>query len=208
MNRKILPGAFVALLLTFGLVACGDDGDDAKADDPPAAETAGAADADAPEGDDGADEGSEAGSAAGGTVIEVTAVDFDFEDLPDSVEAGTRLVMHNDAESELHELVAFRLDDDETRSIEEIIALDPEAMEAVLGPPTTVILAPPGGDQVATPVGDGTLDEPGRYAIVCFIPTGVDPDEYLAAAASGEQPDLDGGPPHFVHGMYAEIDVR
>jgi hypothetical protein len=45
---------------------------------------------------------------------------------------------------------------------------------------------------------------------MCFIPTGADPDEYLAAAAAseGEAPTgVAGGPPHFVNGMYAELQV-
>ena len=57
-------------------------------------------------------------------------------------------------------------------------------------------------------VGDGTLQEPGRYLVICTIPTGADPAEYLAAeATSNGPPDVEGGPPHFTHGMYAELDV-
>lgn len=143
--------------------------------------------------------------------VEVTAVDFSFEDLPDRIDAGTRLTLRNDAPSELHELVAFRLPDDETRSVEELLALPEAELGAVLGaePPRTVLLAPPGGEQIPA-VGDGTLDEPGRYLIMCSIPTGVDPATYLAAAAQsqGAPPQVDGGPPHFVHGMAAELTVE
>ncbi|MEQ9161428.1 MAG: hypothetical protein RLN74_01900, partial [Ilumatobacter fluminis] len=60
-------------------------------------------------------------------------------------------------------------------------------------------------------VGDGTLSEPGRYVLMCFIPIGADPDEYLAAvaAAGGGKPDgVAGGPPHFTAGMYAELVVE
>ena len=59
-------------------------------------------------------------------------------------------------------------------------------------------------------VGTGTLAEPGRYLIICAIPTGVDPGEYLTAAAESEggPPDVPGGPPHFVHGMYGQITVN
>jgi hypothetical protein len=59
-------------------------------------------------------------------------------------------------------------------------------------------------------VGDGTLVEPGRYAIACFIPTGADPAEYLEAAAQTEEgppQGVAGGPPHFVQGMVAELVV-
>lgn len=144
-------------------------------------------------------------------VVEVTAVDFSFEDLPDRIDAGTRLTLRNDAPSELHELVAFRLPDDEARSVEELLALPQAELGAVLGaePPRTVLLAPPGGEQIPA-VGDGTLDEPGRYLIMCSIPTGVEPATYLAAAADsqGAPPQVDGGPPHFVQGMAAELTVE
>ena len=58
--------------------------------------------------------------------------------------------------------------------------------------------------------GDGTLTEPGRYLVLCAIPTGADPGEYLAAAAASEggPPEgVAGGPPHFVNGMWAEVTV-
>lgn len=182
-RRLLATGA----ALTLGLAACSSDDDSPEA-------------ADAQEVNQG--EGTEA------SIVEVVAVDFSFEGLPDSVPAGTRLRLRNDASSELHELVAFKLDDEESRSIDEIVALPPEEMQATLGEPTTVLLAPPSSEQVAAPIGDGTLEEPGRYAIICVIPTGVDPDEYLAAAAtSNGPPDVGGGAPHIAHGMYAELTV-
>lgn len=141
--------------------------------------------------------------------VEVTLVDFDFEGLPATVTAGTRLTVSNAAASELHELVAFRLPDDEDRELGELVQLPPEELEGILGRPTTVLLAAPGGEQIAA-VGDGTFDEPGRYAVLCFIPTGVEPEVYLqAAAASGDEPpQVEGGPPHLVHGMVAELTVE
>ena len=155
-------------------------------------------------GDDAADEPG---------VIEVTAIDFAFEDLPDSVPAGTQLTLANSASSELHEIVAFRLPDDEARPVAELMALPPEEMGALFaGEPAMVLLTSPGGgagDQIAA-VGDGTLDEPGRYLLLCAIPTGVSPEVYLAAAAEsgGGPPEIEGGgPPHFVHGMWAELTV-
>jgi len=57
-------------------------------------------------------------------------------------------------------------------------------------------------------VGDGSLDEPGRYFLVCVIPTGADPDEYLEKAATSDgPPDVAGGPPHLVEGMFGELTV-
>lgn len=190
MNRTLFARAVAALALVLVLAACGDD--DGAADAAPS------------------DDPVESPVTGGDTeVVEIGAVDFAFTDVPASISAGTRLTLRNDAPTELHELVAFRLDDDETRSVEEILALPPEEMQALLGEPATVILTPPGSDQAITAIGDGTLDEAGRYAFFCFIPTGVDPDEYLTAAATSDgPPDVGDGPPHIVHGMFAEVEVE
>lgn len=140
--------------------------------------------------------------------VEVTAVDFAFQGLPDTVPAGTVFALANDADTELHEFVAIRLPDDETRPVAEIVA-NPDDLVALFPNVATVLLAPPGEAPIAA-VGDGTLTEPGRYAIICAIPTGADPAEYLAAAAESEggPPEVAGGPPHFVHGMFGEIVVE
>lgn len=196
--QTFLAGAAACTLI---LSACGGD-DDAAAVVTDDATAPGTSD------DAAADEGAGGGPQEAMT-LEVVAVDYAFQGLPDAIDAGTKLALRNDAEAELHELVAFRLADDEDRTVEEIMGLAAEEMQAALGPePTTVILAPPASAQIATPIGDGTLDEPGRYAIICLIPTGADADEYLAAAATSEgPPDVDGGPPHIAHGMYAELEV-
>lgn len=139
-------------------------------------------------------------------VLSIVMQDFHFGELPAEIPVGTRIEVSNDSETELHEFVAVRLDDADDRPAEEIVGGD---LGALLGAtqPTAVLLAPPGGEQIAA-VGDGTLAEPGRYLIVCAIPTGADPDEYLAAARTSDgPPQVDGGPPHFVHGMYAELVV-
>ncbi len=152
-------------------------------------------------------------SACGGassepTTVEVSAVDFAFEDLPASVAAGSTLTLTNDAETELHELVALRLPDDENRSAADIVA-NPGDVVALFPNVATVIIAPPGEDGMPV-VGTGMLTEPGRYLIICAIPTGADPGEYLVAAAESEggPPDVPGGPPHFVNGMFGEITVE
>ncbi len=140
--------------------------------------------------------------------IEVSAIDFAFVGLPERVAAGTTLTLVNDSSVELHELVAIRLPDDETRSVEELIG-NPEDLAAYFPSVTTVLIAPPDEAGVAVE-GTGQLTEPGRYAIICAIPTGADPAEYMAAAAvaQGGPPDVAGGAPHFVAGMYAELIVE
>lgn len=149
--------------------------------------------------------GDDAGAAADG-VLAVEMADFHFGDLPDEVPAGTRLTIENTSTSELHELVAFRLPNGDDRPIDEIVGGDLTALLRST-PPATVLLAAPGGDQIAA-VGDGTLEVPGRYLLLCAIPTGADPDEYLAAAATSDgPPQVDGGAPHFVNGMFDELVV-
>lgn len=140
--------------------------------------------------------------------VEVTAVDFGFEGLPETVVVGTTLTLINESDMELHELVALKLPEDETRTVEELVA-QPQDLAPLFPSVTTVIIAPPGEDGVAVE-GTGRIDQPGRYAIICAIPTGADPLEYMEAAAESEggPPEVSGGPPHFAHGMYAELIVE
>jgi len=141
-------------------------------------------------------------------VLEVAMVDYAFAGLPESVPSGVRLTVANISETELHEVVVFRLSDGEGRAVAELAGLPPAELLAALGEPHTVLLAAPGGPAIPA-VGDGILAEPGRYALFCFIPTGADIDEYLTAAATSDgPPEVAGGPPHFVHGMYAELTVE
>jgi hypothetical protein len=174
----------LAALIAVTLAACGDASPEAP---PNGADTTGAPD----------------------DAVEVTMVDYAFVGLPESVAAGTRFTVVNEAEAELHEMVAFRLPDDEERSVEQLTALSPEELVGALGEPVFVLLAEPGGPAIPA-VGDGTLSEPGRYIVMCFIPTGADPQEYLEAAAQTEEgpPQVEGGPPHFVNGMFAELTVK
>ena len=150
--------------------------------------------------------GTEPGAAA---TVEVSLLDYAFRGLPEEVGPGTEFSVINESESELHEMVAFLLPEDETRPASDLIALPEEEFGAlVAGPPAMVLLAPPGGEMV-TAVGDGTLTDPGRYLVVCAIPLGADPQEYLdAAAQSGDEPpEVEGGPPHFTQGMFGEVTV-
>jgi hypothetical protein len=141
-------------------------------------------------------------------VLTVDLADFTFGDLPDQVPAGTRLAVTSASTTELHELVAIRLADGDTRPAGDIIDAGLADVLAA-GPPAAVLLAAPGGEQIPA-VGDGTLSEPGRYLILCAIPTGADPGEYLAAAQANPDagpPEVDGGAPHFAHGMFDDLVV-
>lgn len=179
-------------MLAAGLVfaACGDNADDPGDASP----TTGAP----VSGDPAVDTPAE----PDGETIAVTAVDYRFEGLPATANVGDKLVLTNESERELHELVAIRLPDGETRSSAELVALPQEEQEALSsGPPAAVLLVPPGGAPQIDALGDGTLSEPGRYLLICAIPTGADPQAYLESAqTSGDgPPDVPVGPPHFTH---------
>jgi hypothetical protein len=178
----------LALTLAGGIAACGDDDDDA-ADATTTSET------------DTTEPAEE--------TVEVTAVDYAFEGLPESIEAGTRLTLTNSSTAELHELVAFLLPATESRSVEEIAALPEAELEGLFsGEPAAVLLAPPGGGDQIEAVGDGTFTELGRYLVFCAIPTGAHPDAYLNAPPGDGPPEVEGGPPHFTQGMYGEFRVE
>lgn len=141
--------------------------------------------------------------------VVVTAVDYGFDGLPERIAAGTTLALDNESKVEIHELVAIRLPDDEKRPMDELVQLPPEEFAAFFPLVETVVIAPPGEAGFAVE-GTGTLDKPGRYAVICAIPTGANPDEYLAAAAAAEggPPQVAGGPPHLAMGMYGEVIVE
>ena len=121
----------------------------------------------------------------GYATADVTAVDYAFEGLPETMEAGTTsFSMVNEGDEE-HELILFRRNDGETRGLEELLDLpEAEAEEAVTFAGAT--FAQPGQ------TGYFAADlEPGTYFSVCFIPVGGGQD----------------GPPHFTEGMAAEFEV-
>ena len=196
-TRRALAAVLTAAL-ALGVAACGDD-DEATDTTTETTEAAGEA----------GEATTTTAAAADRQLVEITAEDYRFVGIDEPIDAGSRLVLTNASTAELHELVAFRLPDDETRPADELIALGEDGLNGIFqGPPSAVIVAPPGiaGFPV---VGDGTLDEPGRYLVLCSIPTGADPEAYLAAAqeSAGGPVDVPGGPPHLVQGMYGEIEV-
>lgn len=119
--------------------------------------------------------------------LDVTGVDFSFEDLPSQVEAGrVALRFTNGTEAgEAHELVLMRKSDGTTESLDELLQLPEEEAMTKLAPVGVAFSDEPGG--TATTLVDL---EAGDYVAVCFIPTG------------GED-----GPPHFMEGMAAELTV-
>ncbi|MBW3664181.1 MAG: hypothetical protein KY469_13865 [Actinobacteria bacterium] len=200
MRSTRTRAAAIALTGALALTACG--GDDDTTDDPTDATTA-------------EPTGAATDADAAGEVTTVTAVNYAYPDAPAEVAAGTTIVLQNDSEDEVHEIIALRIDDDETRPLEELLQLPPEEQET-LATFTGVALAPPGASSTALPAPPLTLTEPGRYLFACFIPTGAPPDEVMAAVQAfleagapedggPEYPET--GPPHVTQGMAAEVTV-
>ncbi len=150
-----------------------------------------------------------AGSSAEAETVEVEASDYKYAGLPASISAGSLISLTNTSDVELHEFVAVKIPDDESRSAEELLLLPEEELNTMFaGEPAAVIIAPPG--ETGFPVvGDGTIGEAGRYLVICAIPVGADPQEYMEAAATAEEgpPQVEGGPPHFTVGMFGEFTV-
>lgn len=206
----------LAALATVGglalLAACGDDTSDAPVASAPAATSAPvtAAETTAPPTTAAPVDQTEPSTTENAAVapVVVSAADYRFDGLPTEVAAGTQFQLGNASTVELHEMVAVRIADGDDRPIAEIITNDLGSLFA--SAPSFVLLAAPGESEQITAVGDGTLTEPGRYALVCMIPTGIDPLTYLnAAAESGDGPPQveGGGAPHVFNGMFAELTV-
>lgn len=144
---------------------------------------------------------------APGEPVVITGVDYAYQGVPDSVPAGTTLAFTNAAQGEAHELTVYRINDEETRPLAELVGLPNEESRDLISF-VGVSIALPGEDGEVFE-GDLTLAEPGRYALVCLVPTGVDPQAYVdyARAPSDADPPA-GGPLHVALGMFAELPVE
>ncbi len=119
--------------------------------------------------------------------VDVAGVDYAFEGVPATIEAGTiAFQFANESESEEHEMIVVKKKDGVQLTWEELIELPEEEAEQNTEF-ATATFAPPGGES-------GTFVEltPGEYAMICFIPVGGAED----------------GPPHFTQGMLQEFTVE
>ncbi|MEO7837098.1 MAG: hypothetical protein ABIS21_05600 [Acidimicrobiales bacterium] len=144
--------------------------------------------------------------AVGSKTLAVIGADYAFEGVPPTVASGTVVSLSNTSKKEVHELVALRVKDGETRPVSALLQL-PEAERDQVTEFRGVLVAFPGEAGFA-PQGPLTLSQPGRYIFVCTIPTGADPAAYRAATQKpGPPADVPGGPPHVAAGMLSELTV-
>jgi plastocyanin len=136
---------------------------------------------------------------AAGDEVEITGVEYAFEDVPSSLDAGTTLTFSNGGD-EVHEMVLIRKNEGVELTFEELLELpEEEAMDQVtiLEP---VLIAAPGEDAD----GEVTVDEAGDYLMICFIPQGM----RELPEGSFDPSAVPAGPPHFTAGMLAEFSVE
>lgn len=158
--------------------------------------------------------GQAGGDAVEGT-IEVTGSEYAFEGVPALVAPGAELTFSVPADAEeVHEMVVIRIPASETRTLEELLELPEE--ETADFPFQGVLIAVPGEDGVS-PEDQSTsitVTDPGRYAVLCFLPQGLDQETFEAAtadagdAAAEGPPPFPEGTPHAFLGMVAELTVE
>jgi hypothetical protein len=120
--------------------------------------------------------------------LDVRGVDYGFEGLPATVDAGRVAVRFTNGTTsgEMHELVLLKRNEGTTETVDELMALGQEqVMEKVT---MTGVAFADAADAESVLLADL---EPGGYIAICMIPVG-----------SGET-----GDPHAAHGMVAEIEV-
>jgi len=133
--------------------------------------------------------------------LAVTATEYSFAGIPETIEAGPAVVAFENDGNEIHHIIMIQVNDGVTESPEELLEELFELPEDEV--PTKVSLL---GETFALPGEDGAelFDlQPGRHFAVCVIPTGTTPD----SPPPGEGTDPP-GPPHFVHGMIQEFTVE
>lgn len=117
--------------------------------------------------------------------VDVTAVDYRFEGLPETVDAGTVGFKLTNEGTEPHVLILYRFNDGDTMALGDVLAL-PEDQMVQHGSVAAAAFAEAGG------WGASFAElEPGRYGAFCPIPVG-----------GAEE-----GAPHFTQGMTAEFEV-
>ena len=148
------------------------------------------------------------------TTVEVVASDYFYEGVPETVPVGTRLSLFNSSAREFHEMVVFKLDPAEQRTIEELSQLPnielvgrKDAGAVGVGQVLSVVFAMPESEQYTYVRNAPVLAEEGRYIIFCGIPIGMDPVEARNLTGQGaiKDADTDGVPRHYRVGMMTEI---
>lgn len=124
--------------------------------------------------------------------VDVTAVDYAFEGVPETLPAGITTFAFSNEGEELHEMIMVRYKDPSLTLDELLEVSDPMGEDLVdfLG----ASFGPPGASDT-----ESKELTPGKYALLCFVPVGSTSPK---AARNAD------GPPHLKRGMSAEFTVE
>ena len=122
--------------------------------------------------------------------MDVTATDYEYDGIPTELSVGYTVTDFTNDGQEQHEMFAFRINDGVTESLDEIFAMSEDEAIGKITPVNATFASPGNSD-----VGSWNLEQPGNYAVVCFIPVGS------VGETEGD------GPPHFTEGMVQEFTV-
>lgn len=137
----------------------------------------------------------------GWSSADVTAVDYAFNGLEDSYDAGPTSFDFSNGGKEVHEMIVVKKKDGVSESFDDILAMEDEAAQQAKVDFMGVAFGSPGEESYF--VADL---EPGSYIALCFIPEGTTPEVMEQMESGGQEPE-NAGPPHFVKGMKQEFTV-
>lgn len=128
--------------------------------------------------------------------VEVTALDYAFEGVPETVPAGPVAITFTNEGGEVHELALLRINDDVDQAFDEVLQLPEEEARRKVAFSGQVFAFPGVSDSIFLDL------EPGRFGIACFVPVGSTPQ----AVQSGDEVE---GPPHAIaEDMFAAFAVE
>jgi plastocyanin len=136
-----------------------------------------------------------------GEGVTVTGVEYAYQGVPDGAKAGTLVTFVNGGK-EVHEIVAIRRNEGVTTTLDELLAMPEEESNKLVSFLGVAVASP--GETAPEKI---TLDKPGDYILICFIPVGTTELPSLAPDATPNESLLPDGPPHFIQGMVAEFTV-
>lgn len=130
--------------------------------------------------------------------VEVTAIEYSFTGVPDTIGAGRVALTLTNGGAEVHEMGFGLFKEDVDLSVQEVLDLPDREQDKQFQPSDVGhFLAPPGG--IDTEVIEVVA---GRYGFICFIPQGTMSLEDLEGQHGGE------GKPHAFLGMFGEFVVE
>ena len=122
--------------------------------------------------------------------LDVTAKEYEYTGIPDTLTTGYKVLNFTNEGQEQHEMFTFKINDGVTESLDQIFELPEEEIFGKITPVNAAFAPPGGGD-----TGSWNLTSPGNYAVVCFVSVGS------VGETEGD------GPPHVTQGMVHEFTV-